>query len=174
MYATISQVTAVLCYFSLKQQLTSAKCESELKSQQTEACIAEIGHLSKEIEVLTSSLQEKEVIASRLQSELEKHQQAAITPEKLLELIKLRTQIAELECRLQEAGEQKQKAELEKEMAIKEMEAQKKFQMQLHAQLGKLWIKTAKKCVLSSISLYLLRKALSWVTEWCVKFIHTR
>ena len=45
-------------------------------------------------------------------------------------------QTAELQRRLQEAEYQKQQAELEREIAIKEMEAQKRFQMQLHAQLG--------------------------------------
>ena len=46
-------------------------------------------------------------------------------------------QIVELERKLEEAEHKKQQAELEREMAIKEMETQKKFQMQLHSQLGK-------------------------------------
>ena len=52
-----------------------------------------------------------------------------------MELLKLAPQTAELERRLQEAEYKKQQAELEREMAVKEMEAQKKFQMHLHAQL---------------------------------------
>ena len=75
-------------------------------------------------------------MVAQLESKLQARQQAASTSEHLLELLNLAPQIAELEHRLQEAEYQKQQAELEREMAIKEMEAQKKFQMQLHAQLG--------------------------------------
>ena len=113
-----------------------AKTESDLKSQQIKACNANISHLSKEVEALSCSLQEKQATVSQLERKLQSHQQAAITPEQLLELLKLAPQTAELERRLQEAEYQKQQAELEREMAIKEMEAQKKFQMNLHAQLG--------------------------------------
>ena len=57
-----------------------------------------------------------------------------------LDLHKLAPQTAERQCRLQEADYQKQQAELEREVASKEMEAQKqkRLQMQLHAKLGKL------------------------------------
>ena len=72
---------------------------------------------------------------AQLERKLQSHKQAAITPEQLLELLKLAPQTAELERRLQEAEYQKQQAELEREMAIIEMEAQKKFLMDLHAQL---------------------------------------
>ena len=75
-------------------------------------------------------------MVAQLERKLQSHQEAGSTPEQLLELLNLAPQIAELELRLQEAEYKKQQAELEREMAIKEMEAQKKFQMQLHAQLG--------------------------------------
>ena len=75
-------------------------------------------------------------MVAQLERKLQSHQQEASTPEQLLELLNLTPQIAELEHKLQEAEHKKQKAELEREMAIKEMEVQKKFQMQLHAQLG--------------------------------------
>ena len=122
--------------FILQQQLTDTKKDSDLKSQQIEACNANISRLNKEVEALSHSLQAKQATVSQLERKLQSHQQAAITPEQLLELLKLAPQTAELQRRLQEAEYQKQQAELEKEMAIKEMEAQKKFQMELHAKLG--------------------------------------
>ena len=112
------------------------KEESELKSQQIEACNANISRLNKEFEAVSHSFQVKQATVSQLERKLQSHQQAAITPEQLLELLKLAPQMAELECRLQEAEHKKQQAELEKEMAIKEMEAQKRFQMQFHAKVG--------------------------------------
>ena len=112
------------------------KNESKLKSQRIGACNADISHLDKEIKVLSSSLQEKEAAAAQLQSKLKKCEQVAST--QLLGFIKLRTQIAELEQRLQEAEEQKQKAELEREATVQEMKARQSFKVQLHAQLGKL------------------------------------
>ena len=112
------------------------KDESKLKSQQIEACNADIAHLSEEIKVLSSFLLEKEAAAAQLQSELEKREQVAST--QLLGFIKLRTQIAELERKLQEAEEQKQKAELEREATVQEMKAKENLISQLHAQLGKL------------------------------------
>ena len=72
-------------------------------SQQIETYSTEISLLSKDIEVLSSSLQEKEAVAAQLHSELEKREQVAST--QLLTFITLRTQIADLECRLQEAEE---------------------------------------------------------------------
>ena len=112
------------------------KKESELKSQQIETCNAGITHLSEEIKMLSSSLQEKEAAAAQLQSKLKQREQVAST--QLLGFIKLRTQIAELERRLQEAEEQKQKAELERDATVQEMKAKDKLKAQLHAQLGKL------------------------------------
>ena len=55
-----------------------------------------INHLSKEIEALLNSLQEKEATAARLQT----YQQAAISPEQFLELM---AEVVKLENRLQEA-----------------------------------------------------------------------
>ena len=120
------------------------KEESELKSQQIETCNADITHLSEEIKVLSSSLQEKEAAAAQLQSKLKKREQVAST--QLLGFIKLRTQIAELERKLQEAEEQKQKAELEREATVQEMKAKENLKAQLHTQLGKLWITMPVHC----------------------------
>ena len=112
--------------------------ESELKSQQIEVCNADIFRLHEEIETLLSFLQEKEATAARLQSELQKHQQVTSTPEQLLELLKLTTQITKLEHRLQEAEHKKLQAELEKEAMMKEMKTRETLKAQIHAQLGKL------------------------------------
>ena len=119
------------------------KEESELKSQQIETCNAGITHLSEEIKMLSSSLQEKEAAAAQLQSKLKQREQVAST--QLLGFIKLRTQIAELERKLQEAEEQKQKAELERDGTVQEMKAKEKLKAQLHAHFGKLW-KTIIPC----------------------------
>ena len=110
------------------------KYESELKSQQVEV---QITHLSKQIEALSSSLQEKELAAAQLQSELQTYKEVASTPEQLLGSLTLTTQIAELKHKLQEAEYKKQRAELEKEAALKEVKAKQNFEVQLHAQLGK-------------------------------------
>ena len=102
---------------------------------QVEAYDTEISHLSKEIKVLSSSLQEKETTEAQLQNELQTHQQVSST-----QLLELTTQIAELEHRLQEAEEQKHQVELEKDATVQEMNARQSFKAQLHAQLGgKLW-----------------------------------
>ena len=119
------------------------KEESELKSQQIETCNADITHLSEEIKVLLSSLQEKEATASQLQSELEKRDQVSST--QLLGFIKLRVQIAELQQRLQEAEEQKQQAELERDATVLEMKAKENLKAQLHAHFGRL---SEKRCTL--------------------------
>ena len=63
-----------------------------------------------------------------------------------MELLKLAPQTAELERRLQKAEYQKQQAELEKEIAIKEMEAQKKLQMELLSQFGTRKLRTKMVC----------------------------
>ena len=88
------------------------------------------------MEALSSSLQEKEATAAQLQSELKKSQQVASA--QLLGFIKLRSQIAELQHRLQEVEEQKQQAELEREATVQEMKAKENLKAQLRAQLGKL------------------------------------
>ena len=106
-----------------------------MKSHQIEICNADISHLSEEIKVLSSSLQEKQATATQLQSELEKRKQVVST--QLLGFIKLRTQIAELERKLQEAEEQKQQAEFERDATVQEMKARENLISQLHAQLGK-------------------------------------
>ena len=79
------------------------KDESELKSQQIETYNTEISHFSNKIEVLSSSIEEKEATAAQLQNELQTHWEVSST-----QLLELTTQIAELEHRLQEAVEQKQ------------------------------------------------------------------
>lgn len=104
--------------------------ESQIKSQQIEACNVSIHHLSEEIEALTSSLQQKEAAAAQLQ--------VAVTPEQLLESLSFITQITELEHRLQDAEYQKQQAESEREAAVEEVKARQEFEVQLHSQLGKL------------------------------------
>ena len=106
-----------------------------MKSWQIEACSGDISRLSEETKALLSFLQEKETTAAQLQSELEKRQLVAST--QLLELLKLRTQIAELEHKLQEAEEQKQKAELAREATVQEMRAKENLKAQLHAHFGK-------------------------------------
>ena len=111
-----------------------------MKSQQIETCNAGITHLSEEIKMLSSSLQEKEAAAAQLQSKLKQREQVAST-----QLLTFITQIAELERKLQEAEEQKQKAELEREATVQEMKAKEKLKAHLHAQLGKLW-KTIIPC----------------------------
>ena len=113
------------------------KYESELKSQQIEACNVNISHLSEQIEALASSLHEKEIAVTQLQSELLSYQQVANSPELLTKSLKLMTQIAELEHRLQEAEYQKQRAELERETALQMMKARQKFEIQVHTQLSK-------------------------------------
>ena len=70
---------------------------------------------------------------------------------------------------MQEAEYQKQQTELEGKIAVAEMETKKKFQIQIHAQFGKLWTRITKKkmCVLklNSMSLYLL------LGKWHVTFL---
>ena len=107
-----------------------------MKSWQIEACSGDISRLSEEIKALLSSIQEKEATAAELQSELEKRQLVGNT--QLLELLKLRTQIAELEHKLQEAEEEKQQAELARETTLQEMKAKEILKAQLHAHFGKI------------------------------------
>ena len=109
------------------------KEESELKSQQIETCNADIAHLSDKIKTLSSSLQEKEDAAAQLQSKLKQREQVSST--QLLGFIRLRTQIAELECKLQEAEEQKQQAELDKDAIVQEMKSKENLKAQFHGKL---------------------------------------
>ena len=102
--------------------------------QQIDSCNQSITHLSEEVETLSASLQEKETKIEHLQS----FRQVSSTPEQLSKLLKLATQIAELECRLQEAEYQKLQAELEREALLEEAEVMDNFVTLLHVQLGKL------------------------------------
>ena len=104
------------------------------KSQQIKAINSDVSRLSKKVETLSSSLQEKEAAAAQLQSELEKSQQEPRV--QLLEFIKLIVQIPELEHKSQETEEQKQRAELEKEAMVEEMKTKENLKAQIHAQLG--------------------------------------
>ena len=113
------------------------KEESELKSQQIEACKAVIRHRSEEIEVLSSSLLEKEVAEAQLQSKLKKCKQVGNTAEQLLGLLKVKTQIAELEHKLQDAEYKKLQAELERDAIAQEMNTMDNLKAELHAQFGK-------------------------------------
>ena len=61
-----------------------------------EASSPNISHLSKQIEGLSKSLREKEVIEAQLQSKLQTYQQVVNSPEQLLKLIELMTEIAKL------------------------------------------------------------------------------
>ena len=123
--------------FLLQQLLDKMKEESEFKSQQIEACKADIGHFSEKIEVLSSSLREKQAATAQLQSKLQTCQQVASAPEQLLGLLKVETQIAELEHKLQEAKYKKLQAELERDAMAQEMKAMENLKAQLHAQFGK-------------------------------------
>ena len=91
------------------------------------------------MEALSCSLKEKEATAAQLQSELQSsYQMVSSTEEQLLELLKLQPQIAELQHKLQEAEYKQQQAVLEKRAVVQEMEARKKLEVQLCAQLGEL------------------------------------
>ena len=117
------------------------KEETELKSQQIETCNADITHLSEEIKALSSSLLEKEAAAAQLQSELKKcelKKREQVSSAQLLGFIKLRTQIAELEHKLQEAEEQKQQVELERDATVQEMKVKESLIAPLHAHFGRL------------------------------------
>ena len=73
---------------------------------------------------------------------MEQLQQAASSPIDLSVVITLITQIASLQQKLQEMEYQKQQAELERDAAVQDVEAREKFEVQLHAQLGKQGIST--------------------------------
>ena len=80
-------------------------------------------------------------MVAQLERKLQSCQQKANIPEQLLKILNIAPQIAELEHRFQETEYKKQKVQLEREMAIKEMETKKKFVMQLLSQfcIGKLF-----------------------------------
>ena len=65
---------------------------------------------------------------------MEQLQQAASSP---IDLSVVITQIASLQQKLQEMEYQKQQADLERDAAVQDVEAREKFELQLHAQLGK-------------------------------------
>ena len=100
-----------------------------------------ISRLTKDVEALSSSLQEKEATVALLEGRLPPHQKTASTPEQLSDVITLTAEIAELKQKLKEAEFQKQQATLEKDAAVQEMEAKKKVEMQLHSRLGKEFVK---------------------------------
>ena len=96
-----------------------------------------ISQLTKEVEALSSSLQEKEATVALLEGGLPPHQKTASTPEQLSDVITLTAEIAELKQKLKEAEFQKQQNTLEREATVQDMEAKKKVEMQLHRCLGK-------------------------------------
>ena len=91
------------------------------------------------METLSCTLKEKEATAAQLQGELQSsHHLVSSTTEQLLELLKLQPQVVELERKLQEAEYKHQQAVLEKRAVVQEMEARKKLEVRLCAQLGEL------------------------------------
>ena len=112
--------------------------ESKLKSQQIEASNESISHLSREIEALSNSLQEKKATVAQLWSQLQTCQKV---PEQLLDSLPQTIQIVQrLEHKLQEAEYQKLQAELEREATVQEVKVLRNFELQLHAELGKLYV----------------------------------
>ena len=113
----------------------------EHKSQQIAVCNSHISDLNKEVEALSSSLQEKEATVAQLEGELHSYQKADTNLKLLSDILTLTTEIAELRQTLQEAEYQKQQSSLEKDVAVQEVEAKKKVEMQLHRHLGKVVVK---------------------------------
>ena len=109
----------------------------EHKSQQIAVCNSHISGLGKEIEAFSSSLQEKEATVTQLESELQSYQKATSTPEQLLDVITLTTEIVQLKQKLKEAEYQKQQNIMEREAAVQEVEVKKDEEIQLHRHLGK-------------------------------------
>ena len=70
----------------------------------------------------------------QLQNEL---QQAGSTPTGLSKVLELTTQITSVQQKVQEMEYQKEQAELEREAAVRDVGARKRFEIQLHAELGK-------------------------------------
>jgi len=115
------------------------KDESELTSRHIEACNSSITSLSEKVEALSCSLKEKEAAAAQLRSELQSsHQPVPSKTEQLLQLLQLQPHIVELGRKLQEAEYKQQQAVLEKRAVVQEVEARKKLEAQLCAQLGEL------------------------------------
>ena len=113
------------------------KEELEHKSQQVAICNSQISQLTKEVEALLSSLQEKEATVAKLEGKLPSYQKDDGNPKLLSTVIMLTTEIAELKQKLQEAEIQKQQNILEMEAAVQEVEAKKDEEIQLHRHLGK-------------------------------------
>ena len=128
-------------FLFLQQQLITTKEESEHQAQQIAACELHISQLTKEVEALSSFLQEKEAAVALLEGRLPPHRKTASIPEQLSDVITLTTEIAELKQKLKEAEFQKQQATLEKDAAVQEMQSKKKVEMQLHRRLGKGFVK---------------------------------
>ena len=96
------------------------------KSQQIEAYnLMENSELTESVEALSRVLQEKEARAAQLQKPMS-------TPEQLVEFLTLVTQIAELNCRMQDAEQQRQQEKSENEAAVLEVEAIQRFLKVLH------------------------------------------
>ena len=145
----------------------TTKDESELTSQHIEACNSSITSLSETVEALSCSLKEMEATAAQLRSELQfSYQLVSRTTEQLLELLKLQPQIAELECKMQEAEYKKQQAVLEKRAVVQEMEARKKLEVQLCAQLGELWLVAARLLVYLSRTFSITFCWKGWMCKW--------
>lgn len=68
--------------------------------------------------------------------QLQSCQQATRSPTEWSVVITLLTQIASVQQKLQEINYQKRQAELERDVAVQDMEAREKFKVQLRAQLG--------------------------------------
>ena len=117
--------------------MVATKEELEHKSQQVAFCNSQISQLTKEVEALSSSLQEKEATVAKLEGKLPSYQKDDSNPKLLSTVIMLTTEIAELKQKLQEAEVQKQQNILEMEAAVQEVEAKKDEAIQLHRHLGK-------------------------------------
>ena len=65
-------------------------------------------------------------------------QQTGSTLTGLSKVLELTTQIASLQQKVQEMEYQKEQADFEREAALQDVEARKRFERQLHAELGKL------------------------------------
>lgn len=68
--------------------------------------------------------------------QLQSCQRATRSPTEWSVVITLLTQIASVQQKLQEINYQKRQAELERDVAVQDMEAREKFKVQLRAQLG--------------------------------------
>ena len=121
--------------------MITTKEELEYQSQQVAVCNSQISQLTEEVEALSTSLHEKEATVAQLESELQSYQKPASNPKLLSDILTLTTEMAKLRQTLQEAEFQKQQSSLEKNVAVQEVEAKKKVEMQLHRHLGKMVVK---------------------------------